>query len=131
MYYNLQPMSATFADPHTIKHRLFQGVYRVSGVKSRVEKLCQSFEIEGDKVDLSEHHPNVISNVLKLYLRQLPEPLLPFSLYPEFIKCAKVRMRESSLVLATPLGETSSFFPLGIIFRKYPQGMFSGNFRKI
>ena len=47
-----------------------QGLYRVSGVKSKVERLCQSFELGGE-VDLSEHHPNVISNVLKLYLRQV------------------------------------------------------------
>lgn len=42
----------------------------MSGVKSKVERLCQSFETGGD-IDLSEHHPNVISNVLKLYLRQV------------------------------------------------------------
>lgn len=47
-----------------------KGIYRLSGVKSKVEKLCQSFE-SGGEVDLAEHHPNVISNVLKLYLRQV------------------------------------------------------------
>lgn len=50
---------------------LIQGIYRVSGVKSKVEKLCQSFEIDEGNVDLSEHNPNVIANVLKLYLRQV------------------------------------------------------------
>ena len=49
----------------------FQGIYRVSGVKSKVEKLCQSFENDEWNVDLSEHPPNVIANVLKLYLRQV------------------------------------------------------------
>lgn len=63
-----------------------QGIYRVSGVKSRVEKLCQAFENGAHLVDLSDQHPNVIANVLKLYLRQLPEPLLTFRLYPEFIR---------------------------------------------
>ncbi|KAJ8887837.1 hypothetical protein PR048_014055 [Dryococelus australis] len=60
------------------------GIYRVSGVKSRVEKLCQAFENGADLVDLSDMHPNVVASVLKLYLRQLPEPLLTFRLYPEF-----------------------------------------------
>ena len=50
---------------------LLQGIYRVSGVKSRVENLCQQFETNANQVDLSEHHPNVVSNVLKLYLRQV------------------------------------------------------------
>ena len=50
---------------------LLQGIYRVSAVKSKVERLCQSFETDCEEVDLSEHHPNVIANVLKLYLRQV------------------------------------------------------------
>ncbi|KAG0716117.1 Rho GTPase-activating protein 29 [Chionoecetes opilio] len=66
-----------------------KGIYRVSGVKSRVEKLCQAFENGAHLVDLSDQHPNVIANVMKLYLRQLPEPLLTFRLYPEFIRIAK------------------------------------------
>ena len=48
-----------------------KGIYRVSGVKSRVEKLCQSFESGHDLVDLSSTPANVIANVLKLYLRQV------------------------------------------------------------
>ncbi|GAB6028941.1 Rho GTPase-activating protein 45 [Cleaved into: Minor histocompatibility antigen HA-1 [Chamberlinius hualienensis] len=66
-----------------------KGIYRVSGVKSKVEKLCQSFENGANLVDLSEVHPSVIANVLKLYLRELPEPLLAFRLYPELIRIAK------------------------------------------
>ena len=50
---------------------LFQGIYRVSGVKSKVERLCQTFETNEGEVDLSEHPPVVIANVLKLYLRQV------------------------------------------------------------
>ncbi|XP_067938057.1 rho GTPase-activating protein 45-like isoform X2 [Watersipora subatra] len=65
-----------------------KGIYRISGVKSKVEKLCQSFEC-GGMVDLSQHHPNVISNVLKLYLRQLPEPLLTVALYQSFVDVAR------------------------------------------
>ncbi|RWS27370.1 minor histocompatibility protein HA-1-like protein [Leptotrombidium deliense] len=72
------------------KHgQTIQGLYRVSGVKSKVEKLCQSFQNGADSVDLSDVHPIVISSVLKLFLRQLPEPLLTFRLYSEFIRVAK------------------------------------------
>lgn len=48
-----------------------QGIYRVSGVKSKVENLCLKFDDDPEGVDLSEENPNVISNVLKLYLRQV------------------------------------------------------------
>ncbi|RUS77643.1 hypothetical protein EGW08_014586 [Elysia chlorotica] len=71
---------------------MVKGIYRVSGVKSKVEHLCQRFDIDPEAVDLSDVHPNIISNVLKLYLRQLPEPLLTFRLYPEFIHTAKENM---------------------------------------
>lgn len=66
-----------------------KGIYRVSGVKSRVEKLCQAFENGAYHADLSDTPPHVIAAVLKLYLRQLPESLLTFRLYPEFIRVAK------------------------------------------
>uniref|UniRef100_T1J438 Rho-GAP domain-containing protein n=1 Tax=Strigamia maritima TaxID=126957 RepID=T1J438_STRMM len=66
-----------------------KGIYRVSGVKSKVEKLCQSFENGVELVDLSDIHPNVTANVLKLYLRQLPEPLLTYNLYLNFIQLAQ------------------------------------------
>jgi hypothetical protein len=66
-----------------------KGIYRLSGVKSRVEQLCQSFETDEQRIDLSEHHPNVVTNVLKLYFRELPEPLLTFKLYPQLISLAR------------------------------------------
>ena len=48
----------------------------MSGVKSKVEGLCQRFEKDPDSIDLLEEHPNVIANVLKLYLRQVSTVLL-------------------------------------------------------
>ena len=58
-------------------------------MKHKVEKLCQAFENGAELVDLTDQNPNVVANVLKLYMRQLPEPLLTFSLYPEFIRIAE------------------------------------------
>ncbi|XP_063441342.1 rho GTPase-activating protein 45-like isoform X4 [Mytilus trossulus] len=94
-----------------------RGIYRVSGVKSKVEGLCQRFEKDPDSIELSEEHPNVISNVLKLYLRQLPEPLLTFKMYSEFIHLAK----ESSQGALT-LDETIE--KLGVLISKLPYSNF-------
>lgn len=66
-----------------------KGIYRVNGVKTRVEKLCQAFENGKELVELSQASPHDISNVLKLYLRQLPEPLISFRLYHELVGLAK------------------------------------------
>ncbi|XP_023138763.2 rho GTPase-activating protein 29-like isoform X1 [Amphiprion ocellaris] len=66
-----------------------KGIYRVNGAKSRVEKLCQAFENGKDLVELSDLSPHDISNVLKLYLRQLPEPLIQYRFYNDIIGLAK------------------------------------------
>uniref|UniRef100_A0A3B4AMD8 Uncharacterized protein n=1 Tax=Periophthalmus magnuspinnatus TaxID=409849 RepID=A0A3B4AMD8_9GOBI len=66
-----------------------KGIYRVNGVKTRVEKLCQAFENGKELVELSQCSPHDISNVLKLYLRQLPEPIMPFHLYNHLMGLAK------------------------------------------
>ncbi|KAL6107690.1 arhgap45 [Pungitius sinensis] len=66
-----------------------KGIYRVNGVKTRVEKLCQAFENGKELVELSQCSPHDISNVLKLYLRQLPEPIMLFRLYNHLMGLAK------------------------------------------
>ncbi|XP_062306194.1 rho GTPase-activating protein 45 isoform X2 [Osmerus eperlanus] len=66
-----------------------KGIYRVNGVKTRVEKLCQAFENGKELVELSQCSPHDISNVLKLYLRQLPEPIMQFRLYHSLMGLAK------------------------------------------
>uniref|UniRef100_A0A2I3TR42 Rho GTPase-activating protein 29 n=1 Tax=Pan troglodytes TaxID=9598 RepID=A0A2I3TR42_PANTR len=66
-----------------------QGIYRVCGNKIKTEKLCQALENGMHLVDISEFSSHDICDVLKLYLRQLPEPFILFRLYKEFIDLAK------------------------------------------
>ncbi|KAI4881708.1 hypothetical protein NFI96_031359 [Prochilodus magdalenae] len=73
-----------------------KGIYRVNGVKTRVEKLCQAFENGKELVELSQASPHDISNVLKLYLRQLPEPIMPFRIYNALMGLAKESLNSES-----------------------------------
>ncbi|XP_028283061.1 rho GTPase-activating protein 29-like isoform X2 [Parambassis ranga] len=86
-----------------------KGIYRVNGAKSRVEKLCQAFENGKDLVELSDLSPHDISNVLKLYLRQLPEPLILYRFYNDFIglakECQRVIVEEVDKPQGTQAGE--------------------------
>lgn len=67
-----------------------KGIYRVSSIKSKVDKLCNYFDQNlSSLVDLSSFHPNIIANALKMYLRQLPEPLFTQQLYQNYIELAK------------------------------------------
>ncbi|XP_058864114.1 GEM-interacting protein-like isoform X2 [Acipenser ruthenus] len=72
-----------------------QGVYRVSGAKPRIQKLCQSFESQREQVELSEHSPHDITGVLKHFLKELPEPVVVFDLYDEFMALGKDIQRVS------------------------------------
>ncbi|XP_072225589.1 GEM-interacting protein [Leuresthes tenuis] len=67
-----------------------QGVYRVSGSKPRIQKLCQAFEMQKEQVDLSDLSPHDITSILKHFFKELPEPLLTFDLYNDFIAVGKI-----------------------------------------
>ncbi|ETE70985.1 GEM-interacting protein, partial [Ophiophagus hannah] len=62
-----------------------QGLYRISGAKARMERLCQAFENGRRLVELSEHSPHDITGVLKHFLKELSSPVLPFKLYEDFM----------------------------------------------
>uniref|UniRef100_A0A3Q3MJS6 Rho GTPase activating protein 45b n=1 Tax=Mastacembelus armatus TaxID=205130 RepID=A0A3Q3MJS6_9TELE len=88
-----------------------KGIYRVNGVKTRVEKLCQAFENGKELVELSQCSPHDISNVLKLYLRQLPEPIMPFRLYNSLMGLAKESLQSEGDAPEGVEAESSSINP--------------------
>lgn len=65
----------------TLPAAVTQGIYRVNGVKTRVEKLCQAFENGKELVELSQCSPHDISNVIKLYLRQVSQGMHSYSTF--------------------------------------------------
>ncbi|XP_042834637.1 GEM-interacting protein isoform X3 [Panthera tigris] len=66
-----------------------QGIYRISGSRVRVERLCQALENGRRLVDMSGNSPHDISSVLKRFLQELTDPVVPFHLYDAFISLAK------------------------------------------
>ncbi|UYV68880.1 hypothetical protein LAZ67_6001432 [Cordylochernes scorpioides] len=66
-----------------------QGLYRTSGAKLQVDRLCQLLEQGPEWVDLSAFPPIVVASALKVFYRKLPEPILTMRLYQEFVKLAK------------------------------------------
>ncbi|XP_058438313.1 rho GTPase-activating protein 29-like [Marmota monax] len=67
-----------------------KGIYRVSGNKAKMAILCQALENGRHLVDLSEFSSHDICEVLKFYLQQLPEPLVLFQWYQEFMELANI-----------------------------------------
>ncbi|KAM6168577.1 GEM-interacting protein isoform 2-T2 [Erethizon dorsatum] len=66
-----------------------QGIYRVSGSRVRVERLCQAFENGRALVELSGNSPHDVTGVLKRFLQELTDPVVPFHFYDAFISLAK------------------------------------------
>ncbi|XP_065318124.1 rho GTPase-activating protein 44-like [Gordionus sp. m RMFG-2023] len=71
------------------------GLFRMTGSSPKIKKLKSAFD-SGSPVDMQEfiQDPHVITGILKLYLRELPEPLLTFKLYDEWSNAGK--MEENS-----------------------------------
>ncbi|KAM8875803.1 rho GTPase-activating protein 45 isoform 2-T2 [Spinachia spinachia] len=90
-----------------------KGIYRVNGVKTRVEKLCQAFENGKELVELSQCSPHDISNVLKLYLRQLPEPIMLFRLYNSLMGLAKESLQGEAEPTEGEEADSHSVSPAG------------------
>jgi len=70
------------------------GIYRLSGTTSRVQKLKAKFDHDWSTVDLLSDEAiqdiNIVAGCLKLWFRELPEPLFTYQLYPAFIEASKI-----------------------------------------
>ncbi|XP_078716156.1 rho GTPase-activating protein 12-like [Lampetra fluviatilis] len=69
------------------------GIYRVSGNLATIQKLRFIVDHE-EKLDLEESQwddVHVITGALKMFFRELPEPLFPFKFFPHFINAIKIK----------------------------------------
>ncbi|CDQ97977.1 unnamed protein product [Oncorhynchus mykiss] len=70
-----------------------EGLYRVSGFSEHIEDVRLAFDRDGEKADISANvynDINIIAGALKLYLRDLPIPVITFHVYSKFIHAAKI-----------------------------------------
>ncbi|XP_050948692.1 rho GTPase-activating protein 24 isoform X4 [Labeo rohita] len=65
------------------------GLFRQPGQATLVKELQEAFDA-GEKPSFDNSTDvHTVASLLKLYLRELPEPLVPFSRYEEFLVCGK------------------------------------------
>ncbi|KAL8580758.1 hypothetical protein ACOMHN_018430 [Nucella lapillus] len=88
-------------EPNIVSYMLFhyvlicagltcEGIYRISGVKSKVQYLKDCYN-KGVAVDLVEHEPNIVASLLKQFLRELPEPVLTSALMAKFEEASTIK----------------------------------------
>ncbi|GFS18546.1 RalA-binding protein 1 [Elysia marginata] len=73
-----------------------EGIYRLSGVKSKVQHLKDCYNCQ-EPVHLLEHEPNVVASLLKLFLRELPEPVLTTALMPKFEEASTIKNKQKKI----------------------------------
>eukprot|EP00063_Salmo_salar_P010241 XP_013985076.1 PREDICTED: rho GTPase-activating protein 24-like isoform X2 [Salmo salar] len=64
------------------------GLFRQPGQATLVKELQDAFDA-GEKPSFDSTDVHTVASLLKLYLRELPEPLVPFSRYQDFLVCGK------------------------------------------
>ena len=80
---------------------IVDGVYRLSGISSNIQRLKKSFDddkipdLAKDRGVLQDIHS--VSSLVKLYFRELPNPVCTFHLYDEFVSA--VRAPEEARIL--------------------------------
>lgn len=73
-------------------HGLYtEGLYRKSGVNSKIKELKNKMiEAGSAEIDYGPYNVHVLANVLKLFLREMPEPLLTFDRYDDFLRASEL-----------------------------------------
>ncbi|XP_038120961.1 unconventional myosin-IXb isoform X4 [Culex quinquefasciatus] len=74
-------------------HGLYsEGIYRKSGVSSKIKevkaKMDRGMGGSDYEMDYESYNVHVLTNVLKSFLREMPEPLLTFDRYDDFLRAA-------------------------------------------
>eukprot|EP01112_Ceratiomyxa_fruticulosa_P015402 TRINITY_DN4520_c0_g1_i6.p1 TRINITY_DN4520_c0_g1~~TRINITY_DN4520_c0_g1_i6.p1 ORF type:complete len:329 (+),score=77.29 TRINITY_DN4520_c0_g1_i6:124-987(+) len=84
-----------------------EGIFRQSGKAVDIQDV-KSFYDKGKYVSLQGFaDPHVVSGIIKLFIRELPDPLIPFSVYPQFIAYQKSCQNEKD-----PVGKLSNLISL-------------------
>ncbi|XP_015245227.1 PREDICTED: unconventional myosin-IXb-like isoform X1 [Cyprinodon variegatus] len=67
-----------------------EGIYRKSGAACRARELYQILETDPEVANLDNYPIHTITGLVKRWLRELPDPLMTFSLYSDFLHAVEL-----------------------------------------
>ncbi|XP_077578974.1 uncharacterized protein arhgap32a isoform X1 [Stigmatopora nigra] len=82
------------------KHGVVDGIYRLSGISSNIQKLRHEFDSEQIpdlSRDVFRQDIHSVGSLCKLYFRELPNPLLTYQLYDRFSEAVSAATDEERL----------------------------------
>ncbi|XP_061564017.1 rho GTPase-activating protein 22 isoform X2 [Cololabis saira] len=88
-----------------------EGLFRMPGQANLVKELQEAFDCGDKPLFDSNTDVHTVASLLKLYLRELPEPVIPFSKYEDFLTCAQVLAKDEEEGVQE-LGRQVSTLPL-------------------
>ncbi|XP_070833718.1 rho GTPase-activating protein 22 [Chaetodon trifascialis] len=74
-----------------------EGLFRAPGQTNHVRELQDAFDRGEKPVFDSTTDVHTVASLLKLYIRELPEPIIPFSKYTQFLSCAQLLTKDKSM----------------------------------
>uniref|UniRef100_A0A8C2WK78 Rho GTPase-activating protein 24 n=1 Tax=Cyclopterus lumpus TaxID=8103 RepID=A0A8C2WK78_CYCLU len=75
-----------------------EGLFRAPGQTNHVRELQDAFDRGEKPVFDSTTDVHTVASLLKLYIRELPEPIIPFSKYTQFLSCAQLLTKDKGKV---------------------------------
>ncbi|XP_059835865.1 rho GTPase-activating protein 17a isoform X1 [Hypanus sabinus] len=67
-----------------------EGLFRIAAGASKLKKLKAALDCSTSQLEEFYSDPHAVAGALKSYLRELPEPLMTFQLYDEWVQAASV-----------------------------------------
>uniref|UniRef100_A0A665TZF1 Rho GTPase-activating protein 17-like n=1 Tax=Echeneis naucrates TaxID=173247 RepID=A0A665TZF1_ECHNA len=67
-----------------------EGLFRIAAGASKLKKLKAALDCSTSQLEEFYFDPHAVAGALKSYLRELPEPLMTFGLYDEWIQASNV-----------------------------------------
>ncbi|XP_066491862.1 unconventional myosin-IXb isoform X2 [Tiliqua scincoides] len=79
-------------------HGLYtEGIYRKSGSANRMRELKQSLQADPNIVRLENYPIHTITGIFKQWLRELPDPLMTFAQYNDFLRAVELPGKQEQL----------------------------------
>ncbi|CAK6961759.1 rho GTPase-activating protein 22 [Scomber scombrus] len=88
-----------------------EGLFRMPGQANLVKELQEAFDCGDKPLFDSNTEVHTVASLLKLYLRELPEPVIPFSKYEDFLSCGQLLVKDEEEGVQE-LGNQVSTLPL-------------------
>ncbi|KFR12762.1 Rho GTPase-activating protein 24, partial [Opisthocomus hoazin] len=96
-----------------------EGLFRLPGQANLVKELQDAFDC-GEKPSFdSNTDVHTVASLLKLYLRELPEPVIPYAKYEDFLSCAKMLSKEEEMGLKELVKQVKSLPAVNYNLLKY------------